>query len=596
MTHNIQSVFYDLLDQHNRMITSDSVEVDINKPISELKRAVYIENDNKVPGCKATDFHIYPPNTTDYIEQSECTAEDTIEDVLGRSIPIAVDTNTTTKRARKQKYIILIARPPPPLPVSSQSITSDMQQLPEQDVNCQYWCKLLQADIENNAIDLTPATALGMQHFPSKVYIRNHYDCIYNRMLQMEPTYRFIVRGTPGIGKSMFAVYLMYRHRNVGSVVYHPRSSKVLFIYTIDSRQHTPVVYKCNNNSLNLGSYLRMKSTLYIVDGRVPRYDSEVLCNCVMITSPNNKLENEYRKVSASAIIMPTWTYDELQKCRTLSFQQVAANQVKALYNLWGGIPRYVLQYADNKLEQNQLQAAIDSANLQLVRDSVGLTAANDNISHRLIHIIPSADYTDSTLNFASMYVADQISNRILQVDETGIRRWIESTVDQTATASLRGVLFERIGHRLIAAGGNFGCRSLNAPASLCQFIHLERSEIKTFTDITVINTEPNNYYWKPRMGNFPVVDAIQLPNRFYQYTVSLKHSIVAKRLQDILQSLNMLNKTCNLYFVVPDNIYSTFQQQAYVKVDGESPLQQIPHWTDNVNQYVISLKMTQTT
>ena len=63
MTHNIQSVFYDLLDRHNRIITSGLVKIDINELIDELKRAVYIDNDNKLPGCKATDLHIYPPGT-----------------------------------------------------------------------------------------------------------------------------------------------------------------------------------------------------------------------------------------------------------------------------------------------------------------------------------------------------------------------------------------------------------------------------------------------------------------------------------------------------------------------------------------------------
>ena len=68
MNHNIQGVVYDLLDQHNRIITSGSVEVDINKLIDELKRTVFSENDNKLPGCKATDLYVYPPGTTDYSE------------------------------------------------------------------------------------------------------------------------------------------------------------------------------------------------------------------------------------------------------------------------------------------------------------------------------------------------------------------------------------------------------------------------------------------------------------------------------------------------------------------------------------------------
>ena len=97
MTHNMQSVFYDLLDQHNRIITSDSVEVDINKPISELKRAVFSENDNQLPGCKAVNLHIYPPGTTDYSGQS-ISAKTRIHQLLSFSQP--------------DDSIILVARPP----------------------------------------------------------------------------------------------------------------------------------------------------------------------------------------------------------------------------------------------------------------------------------------------------------------------------------------------------------------------------------------------------------------------------------------------------------------------------------------------------
>ena len=72
MTHNIQGVVYDLLDQHNRIITSDSVEVDTNEYIGELKRAVFSAK-SKQPTlqlCNYTNLHIYPPGTTDYSGQS----------------------------------------------------------------------------------------------------------------------------------------------------------------------------------------------------------------------------------------------------------------------------------------------------------------------------------------------------------------------------------------------------------------------------------------------------------------------------------------------------------------------------------------------
>ena len=97
MIHNIQSVFYDPLDQHSSIIASGSVGVNINEPIGELKRFVFNENDNQLPGCKATDLHMYPPGTTDYSAQA-VSSKTRINQLLSPSQP--------------GDSIILVARPP----------------------------------------------------------------------------------------------------------------------------------------------------------------------------------------------------------------------------------------------------------------------------------------------------------------------------------------------------------------------------------------------------------------------------------------------------------------------------------------------------
>ena len=229
-----------------------------------------------------------------------------------------------------------------------------------------------------------------------------------------------------------------------------------------------------------------------------------------------------------------------------------------------GGVPRYVLQYADNDAIQNQLQAAIHSADLHLITSSVGLTATSDNVSHKLIHIIPRADYITPTLYFASAYIAESVSDRLLQYDVTGIIHWIEASADEAETAPLRGKFFEKIGHRLIAAGGEFECRQLNNATTVPHLVRLQPTHIKHFSEVSQIITKESGTYWKPKPRNFPAVDGVQLPNRFYQYTVSLKHPIAAKRFKEVLEALKLANKTVNLYFVVPESIYSIFKTQHY--------------------------------
>ena len=97
-------------------------------------------------------------------------------------------------------------------------------------------------------------------------------------------------------------------------------------------------------------------------------------------------------------------------------------------------------------------------------------------------------------------------------------------------------------------------------------------------------------------MPHFPAVDGIQLPNRFYQYTVSLSHPIATHRFETTLQTLNLLDTSICLYFVVPASVYSRFTNQRYGKMDDVVQARvRLPSWTDNVTQYVVKLPLTRT-
>ncbi len=572
MTHNIQSVFYELLDQHNNIITSGSVEIDTNKPIDALKRAVYSANDTSLPSnCRYTHLHVYPPGTTDYSAQA-VSAKTRIDQLLSTCQP--------------DDSIILVARPP--LSNCLHNIPSDVQQLSKQDDEFEYWSRLSQGIIKDNAIDLSPSTALGMENLPSKVYVRKHYEGIYNQMLKLSPKYRVIIRGTPGIGKSMFAVYLMYCHRDKGCIVYHPRNKDTLYVYNSGL-----TVYKCSKGSLWLDHWLRISTTLYIVDGAVPAYDSAVHCNCVMITSPNNKLENEYNKAAATPLIMPPWTLDELKDCCSLVYPNVELALVSELYDKWGGVPRYVLEFANNKIKQRDLKSALVQINVNALRDCVGQTAAPDTISHRLIHIMPSADYLTPTLVFASTYVAEQIVIRLIEHDKARMIEWINSSSGQTSVAALRGTMFERIGHTLLASGGTFDYRELNDNNSNDTVsLALASAEIKQFNQVSEINMSQHVHYYQPKYSNFSVVDSIKAPNNLFQFTVSQKHSIKATQLKELLTQLKMLDTQINLYFVVPPDVYDKFPRQKYVTTQGEDFKQQDQLWMQQVHQFVIRLHL----
>ena len=62
---------YTKLDSSDELIAEGKITHQIDD-VDDLKRVVFSENDNQLPGCKATNLHVYPPGTTDYRIQFEC--------------------------------------------------------------------------------------------------------------------------------------------------------------------------------------------------------------------------------------------------------------------------------------------------------------------------------------------------------------------------------------------------------------------------------------------------------------------------------------------------------------------------------------------
>ena len=216
MTHNIQSVFYDLLDQHNRIITSDSVKVDINKPIDELKRVVYIDNSNQpaLELCDYTNLFVYPPGSTDYSGQS-ISDNTRIYQLLSSSQP--------------DDSIILVARPPTHLlyTVQSAKLTPTVESLTQWFISLVHDPRLhlqLKADHRvpwpldpyNNQWQLTSRDDA----------LINFVQCLFTRWFIKEKSHVYedrrdnpllVVHGSPGCGKSRFldevAKLMVNKHR-----------------------------------------------------------------------------------------------------------------------------------------------------------------------------------------------------------------------------------------------------------------------------------------------------------------------------------------------------------------------------------------------
>jgi hypothetical protein len=84
--------------------------------------------------------------------------------------------------------------------------------------------------------------------------------------------------------------------------------------------------------------------------------------------------------------------------------------------------------------------------------------------------------------------------------------------------------------------------------------------------------------------SNYPTIDAALKPKHLFQMTVSATHSINMNGLHQALTGLGLVQKQCNLYFVVPPDIYPIFKNPSIVPSGKSLP--------DNVGLMVLELPL----
>ncbi|KAG6976052.1 hypothetical protein JG688_00001770 [Phytophthora aleatoria] len=110
---------------------------------------------------------------------------------------------------------------------------------------------------------------------------------------------------------------------------------------------------------------------------------------------------------------MPVWSKQEILKCRELMYSDIPVAVVQDCFRRWGGIARYVLQFAQVENQQVLLEEAIDIVDL------------------------------DWYFVFASQYVQQEVYKRLYVKDKQKLLEFIFASDGFGALAVLRGHLFE---------------------------------------------------------------------------------------------------------------------------------------------------------
>lgn len=194
-----------------------------------------------------------------------------------------------------------------------------------------FWNSLLTCKVEN-----------GMLNFGMINPIDNHLTCLvardcyfklWNLINRPEATKNIVITGTPGVGRTVFLIFVLWKCRQEGiSCVYFDNHDISLW--------HRDKVYSMSKNPSSCG-VLSCFNLLVLADSTEP-----ILCNarCLMVTPPNMKRLVKFEKRKPiTKYYMPPWTLNEwLLLYESCYKEEFSKEDFMNSFKVWGGVPRYI--------------------------------------------------------------------------------------------------------------------------------------------------------------------------------------------------------------------------------------------------------------
>jgi hypothetical protein len=416
-------------------------------------------------------------------------------------------------------------------------------------------------------IDLPPIFFLRYGTIPSRIYVRHCYRKLYETVTHHWKTYEpfaaTLFTGVPGIGKSLFLIYFLFRFL---CDVRFPDKRFALEFGFVPGEFHyfTPngsveFPHFTANDSVNFECSSRTTSTCPVIE--IPIFSdlknlSEPTCRgkWLLIFSSPNPLR--YKQTMSNSpkfrFTFPTWKYSEL-----LFVVPDDGNWIDR-FILFGGVPRSVFWDFVEEDSKKNLKRALDS-NGGIIADyffKPGFGHIDPENSYMLIHMNPPSSPTDDDWLYDEMevysFASDHIFNLIREKHQSRILAEPVNLFNAGIASEVYGAgnLFEMICLWLKpVAGRQIQCSSLESNKSYC--INLPEMSLLEYhwkenarDDIT--QKLQKSVLYQPKISNlesgnafclvyvdikgFPTLCLVVL-----QITVGEKHPVQVSGLHDII-------------------------------------------------------------
>jgi hypothetical protein len=399
-----------------------------------------------------------------------------------------------------------------------------------------------------------------------------------------------LITGTPGIGKSIFYIYVLEMMK-----VHLKDTVLVLASFSKKSQLKSCVILTPGQDPIELEkgkSIPKIQSAMYLYDG-IPDVVEEGRVKTVIFASPNHEFLKEHSKNSTmKKRFMPLWTESEILEAVELLKLKLDYEFIQTLMlrfggsERFGGSVRYILtEDEDFRIEgiQNLDKAIASIESFEDLKKCIDLKMDDKDTIHKIFYFVPNTERPNLfEMRLGSIYIALAVEANLKKADEQErlkLFRWLQSHGQSRSTA---GWLFENHCHGILSSGINAVARSLTVGANNLQLEMIPGYH--RIVELESIEEMFRNMYSEPDIPILPAVDGyfIDTVKRMiylFQMTVSRDRSIGFENLIYIMKKfeLNKFGFSLALIFVVPSSIANDFPEQKITGADSFDDLQNLP-------------------
>ena len=477
---------------------------------------------------------------------------------------------------------------------------------------------MLRVEYTHGSVVLPDGVQWPTLHSPV-LFVRDFYEPFYGRVLNGMKAFkddtgtRFVAKailcGNPGIAKTAFGMYALFRALRDGRTVVYASAKSGEFLVFEGGAVHEVDSLR----DFYVRQLLAKPETVLICDSVVPP-----VCKAftLLVTSPRKDRWHEFNKeMDCTMFFFPVFTLDEMRACRDECFPGVDDAGMMSRFAHWGGIPRYVLAKLE-AADQQQLEDAVNSTTLDSVIEHFGALElkSDQDMSHRLLHIkvagetdtslLPSsaAYYRKSRNELASKYVAELVVHAAMNMKHARVLAFLYGSSGTAMFSVLRGQLFEPQALRILARGGDFRIRRLRGAggkdinAASDEHLRMPPCELVSFGSMKALVAQraaapAPTVVHVPESKSFCAVDAILPGSALANATVSANHEsivLVPKKKQrressdlevhveppgllGLVQALRLSSGPIRFYWLLPEDVYPGVTRACSFSVDGKA-------------------------